>query len=137
MTTKLKILDAIPRGQFLGYVIAMLIAFLTNMGKLNGDWTTFVFLEFPDPLWDFLLGFLANWAIITLVVMLGIERPGINHFITELMKALRDGKLSPEEKLHLINLIKDEFLGQWADLTTNVYENVEKKEPADKLIYEE
>jgi|GEM_PF-3629397 len=131
---KLKTLDAIPRNQFLGFIVAIVIAFLTNASKLEGDWSEYIYLFgwkfIQQPLWSFCIGFFGNTLILTLVVVFGIERPGVNHFVTELIKALRDGKLSPEEKLHLIEILKDEFLGQWADLSNYVY-GKEKIEPID------
>ena len=124
---KIKTLDAIPRNQFRGFVIAIVISFITNADKLIGDWEEMFLNWIPDPLWQFILGFGGNLIILYLVVTFGIERPGINNFLSKLMEALRDGKLDPAEKLILINALKDEFLGQWADLSNMVYAN--KKEP--------
>ena len=124
---KLKTLDAIPTKQFAGFVIALLISFFTNIDKLLGNWDQLIWNWIPEPLMDFMLGFFGNTIILVLVIVFGIERPGINNFITKLIEALRDGKLTPEEKLELINALKDEFLGQWADLTSLVLQKKEEK----------
>lgn len=100
---------------------------------INGDWSTKVFV-FPSCLWYYLLKVLGYTLVTGLLILLGISHPGINHFLSELIEVLRDGKLSPEEKLHLIEVFKDEFLGGWADLTQLVVqEQKAKKEPPEKL----
>ena len=53
-------------------------------------------------------------------------------YVKGIVEDLNDGKLTPEEKLHIIQSAKDNLFGQWADLSQQVEEKKEeeKKAPA-------
>ena len=119
--TKLKILDAIPTSQFIGFVIAIIIFILTNIGL---DWE-------KDGLQSPTIKVIGYIIAAALIVSLGIKKPGFAGFMSKLIETLRDGKISPEEKLQLIEAFKDEFLGQWADLSSMIYSEIMEKKDGD------
>lgn len=106
MAIKVKPIENITRAMFIGFVIAVLIFFFTNV-KIN--WT--------DPLHDGAFRFIGYFLIMATVIVLSIERPSVSKFFKALYEALQDGKLTPEEQVGLIRLAFTEFLGFWADLT--------------------
>jgi len=60
--------------------------------------------------------FLSYTALTTALVLYGIERPGLAKFFVDLFGALRDGKLTAEEKVFLIESATDNIFSQWANL---------------------
>jgi len=127
-TAKVKIADTISRGAFISFVIAIFLFMITNADILvNGDWDTKV-IGIPTCLFYYILKVSGYILITALLIIFGIKHPGINVFVTELIEVLRDGKLTPEEKIHLIDVFKDEFLGGWADLSNLVAEQAKKLE---------
>ena len=117
---KLKLTDAITKKAFIGFIITIFIFFFMNVDIDWTDWTELKFVVYV--------------LMIGALVILEIPRPGISAFMTDVFVALNDGKLTPAEKLQIIQSAKDNLFGQWADLSNAVEEEkvkeTEKKEPA-------
>ncbi len=120
---KIKLQQSIGIKAFIGFIVAINIFFITTVGIPTESWKIFI----GDNRTKFLL-YLDGIAIL---LCLGITRPSVNKFLSELILALRDFKLSAEERLHLIEILKDEFLGNYADLSIEVSKKKEK--PIDPL----
>jgi hypothetical protein len=132
--TKVVIAETVSKKAFLSFIIAIVIFMVTNVDILvNGDWTTRVWL-IPSCLWYYLLKVLGYTFITGLLILFGIQHPGISRLIEGIQDALRDGKITPQEKLGLIMLAKDEFLGAWADLAAMVTPKSEEKEKIEPLV---
>ena len=115
---KIKLTDAITKKAFIGFIIAIFLFFFTNVPI---DWK-----DIKD--WKFILYVLA----VGILIILEVPRPGISAFMTDVFLALNDGKLTPVEKLQIIQSAKDNLFGQWADLSQVVAEE-EKKEEEKKI----
>lgn len=113
--------DAITKKSFIGFMIAIFIFFFMNV---EVEWTWPLASNLKFVFYVFLMGIL---------VILEIPRPGISKFMIDVFEALNDGKLTPEEKLQIIQSAKDNLFGQWADLSQLVAKKEEKKDPIDPL----
>ena len=116
--SKIKLNDAITKKAFLGFMIAIAIFYFMN---IDVEWV------WPLPA---NLKFIVYVSLMGILVILEIPRPGIAKFMTDVFEALNDGKLTPAEKLSLIQSAKDNLFGQWADLSRLVAEEeeIEKEE---------
>jgi len=112
--------DAITKKSFIGFVIAIFIFYFMNVE---------VVVAWPLPS---NLKFILYVFLIGALVILEIPRPGISMFMMDVFKALSDGKLTPEEKLQIIQSAKDNLFGQWADLSEIVAKKETKKEEEKK-----
>lgn len=137
-TTKPKIViaETVSVKAFLAFLTSVVLFMLTNLDMLRKT-STVIILGFPENIWLYILK-VSGYSIVTALVMLfGISHPGITRLIEGIQAALRDGKITPEEKLGLIMLAKDEFLGAWADLANMVAKKKETEIKApDKIIIE-
>jgi hypothetical protein len=115
---KIKLQQSIGIKAFIGFVVAINLFFITTVGIPTDSWKIFI--------GDSKTKFLLYVDGISILLCLGITRPSFNKFFSELVLALRDFKLSAEERLHLIEVLKDEFLGNYADLTIEVAKKNEK-----------
>lgn len=125
----IKINETVSRKAFIGFVVAVIFFMITNIDTLNGNWAITGWFGLPICVWNYFWKILIYTIGTALILLLGINNPGINKFIVALQQALRDGTITPQEKLNLIELAKDEFLGAWADLTQLVAKQKEKIEP--------
>jgi hypothetical protein len=129
----IKLNETVSRKAFIGFIVAVIFFMITNFDTLLGDWNVTGWFGIPICIWNYFWKTLVYTIGTGIIILLGINNPGINHFITKLLEALRDGTITPEEKLDLIQTAKDEFLGQWADLSNLVAKQKEKKVPIAKL----
>ena len=113
--SKIQLNDAITKKSFIGFMIAIFIFFFMNV-EVEFAW------PLPTP-----LKFVLYVAMMGLLVILEIPRPGISKFMMDVFEALNDGKLTPTEKLAIIQSAKDNLFGQWADLSKIVAEEEEKE----------
>jgi len=120
--SKIQTSDAITKNAFVGFVIAIFVFFFMNVSIDWNDWWHSSALKFA--LYVLLMAFL---------VIVEIPRPGIAAFLTDVFGALNDGRLTPEEKLQLIQSAKDNLFGQWAELSAIVAQKEEKIEPPEPL----
>jgi len=111
---RIKLTDAITKKAFIGFMITIFIFFFMNVDIDWTDWTELKFVIYV--------------LMIGALVVLEIPRPGISAFMTDVFVALNDGKLSPSEKLQIIQSAKDNLFGQWADLSNAVEEEKIKEE---------
>ena len=113
---KIQLNDAITKKSFIGYMIAIFIFYFMNV---DVEWTWPLASNLKFIFYVFLMGVL---------VILEIPRPGISKFMVDVFEALNDGKLTPEEKLQIIQSAKDNLFGQWADLSQVVASKLKKEE---------
>lgn len=133
---KLVIAEMVSRNTFLAFLVSVVIFMVTNLGMLD-QVSERVILGFPEHIWLYILKVLGYSCLTALTILFGISHPGITKLIEGIQNALRDGKITPEEKLGLIMLAKDEFLGAWADLANMVAKKKENEIKApDKIIIE-
>jgi hypothetical protein len=136
-TSQIKVAEQVSRKAFIGFVVAVIFFMITNADTLVGDWTVLGWFQLPLCVWNYFWKILVYTLGTAIILLLGINHPGINNFINALLKALRDGTITPQEKLNLIEIAKDEFLGEWADLTQLVAQQEAKKEippPPEPLV---
>lgn len=119
--SKIQLSDAITKKSFIGFVIAIFIFFAMNV-DLEWEWPLPTELKFV--LYVFMMAGL---------VILEIPRPGISKFMMDVFEALNDGRLTPEEKLAIIQSAKDNLFGQWADLSAIVERKKENPPDQDEL----
>jgi len=106
---RIKLNDAIALKTFLSYVIAILFFFIMNV-VLKDDMIV-------EHWWQIgWVKFIAYMSLTTALVLFGIERPGLAKFFVDLFAALRDGKLTAEEKIFLIESATDNIFSEWANL---------------------
>ena len=122
---KIKLNDAITKSSFIGFVIAICIFYFMNV-EIEWEW------PLPPK-----VKYILYVIFIALLVILEIPRPGISAFMMDVFKALNDGKLTPAEKLNLIQSAKDNLFGQWADLSEIVAKEEEKIKEKDPFDVEE
>ena len=122
---KIKLNDAITKSSFIGFVIAIGIFYFMNV-----DFK----IEWPLPTE---VKFILYVLLTSMLVILEIPRPGIAKFMMDVFKALNDGKLTPAEKLNLIQSAKDNLFGQWADLSEIVAKEEEKIKEKDLFDVDE
>lgn len=120
---KAKLNDAISVKTFVSYVIAIIFFFVMNVVLGTNVIDLINVFHWYQLGW---VKFLFYTVITTILVLFGIERPGIAKFFVDLFAALRDGKLSAEEKLYLIESATDNIFSQWANLSA-VVKQVEEK----------
>ena len=120
--SKIQTSDAITKNAFMGFVIAIFIFFFMNVAIDWADWWHSSELKFA--LYVLIMAFL---------VIVEIPRPGIAQFLTDVFGAMNDGRLTPEEKLQLIQSAKDNLFGQWAELSAIVAQKEEKSPPLEPL----
>jgi cobalamin biosynthesis protein CobD/CbiB len=104
---KLKVNDAITMKSFVGFVIAVFVFFFMNV-SFSLEWS----LSFK---------FLLYVTLTAMIMILGIQRPGITAFMRDVFEALNDGRIDASEKLRLIQSAKDNLFSTWAELTEEVY----------------
>ncbi len=128
VVANIKVADTISRNAFISFCAAIVVFLFSNADILvYGDWDTKI-IGLPSCLFYYILKVLGYTLVTALLLLFGIKHKGINTFITELIAVLRDGKISPEEKLHMIDIFKDEFLGGWADISSLVEQQAKKLE---------
>ena len=113
--SKIKLNDAITKSSFIGFVVAIGIFYFMNV-EIEWEW------PLPPK-----VKYILYVIFIALLVILEIPRPGISKFMMDVFEALNDGKLTPAEKLNLIQSAKDNLFGQWADLSAIVAKAEEKE----------
>ena len=101
--SKFKLNDAITKKTFLTFVLGLLFFYVMNVLLES---------ESIDPK----IKFIIYVCFMFILVLFGIERPGVGAFMNDVFTALRDGKLTAEEKVFLIESATDNIFSYWANL---------------------
>jgi hypothetical protein len=109
MPIKIKAVESFSRTGFIGFCVAILIFFFSNV-KINWE----------DPWSDGAFRFVCYFIVIASVLIIGVDRPNVSKFFKALYEALSDGKLTAEEQIGLVRLAFGDIMQWWADMTQGV-----------------
>ena len=99
----LKLIDTITPKMFMGFFAAILIFFISNVRIEWWTWT------------DGAFRFLVYAFIMFLLVLLGIDRPGIFSFLQKVFQIATNSKYSAVQKESLIRTAIIELVGLYTD----------------------
>ena len=127
VTKTIKLKEQVSRISFLSFVAAVCFYMITNAGTLVDEPTWYIWV-IPSNVFMYVLKVTLYSLLTGLAIFFGVKNPSVTNLVQTIVDALQDGRLTPQEKLDIIEAAKNIFLSRYAEINEQVYIEKEKME---------